>query len=105
MDSKTALDKIKDAEAQATNILENAKNQAHKIILEAKSQKGTITGDALLKAKGDAKNLKEKLSRESVFEAESIAKKAESEKTELIKNSSKNIDKAVNFIKSKLNLK
>mgnify|MGYP003395970105 CR=1 FL=1 len=58
MDTKTALDKIKEVEASAQKIIEQAKSEAHNILLQAGQEKeNMIKGGLITEEKVKKKNL------------------------------------------------
>lgn len=102
MDSKIALDKIKETEHKAQEIIEEAKKEAKKILREADLEKERIIKESKTQAKLDAQKLKDRARRDVQKEISLIESQTE-EKGKSIKEKAKgNFDRALDFIKSKL---
>jgi ATP synthase H subunit len=102
MDSKLALDKIKEAESKAQRIIDEAKLEAQKILHEAKLEKEQFIEIALEKAKTDSQDLKNKINAEALQEVSAIENRTKDEINVLKEKAWHNLDKAVGFIRSKL---
>ena len=102
MDSKTALDKIRQAEKEAQDIIEQAKNQARKILQEAKSEKENIIRDAQAKARLDSQKLKVKLQEETLAEIALIKNQTNLDIQALKEKAQRNMDQAAGFLKGKI---
>jgi V/A-type H+-transporting ATPase subunit G/H len=104
MDSKIALDKIKETEVQAQRIIEEAKKQARDILQEAQLAQESIIKTMQEKARLAAKELKLQIEQETQKEISGIQAKNQDD-TRLIKEkASVNPDKALEFIKDKIDL-
>jgi len=104
MDSKIALDKIKETEVQAQRIIEEAKKQAGDILQEAQLAQESIIKTMQEKARLAAKELKLQIEQETQKEISGIQAKNQDD-TRLIKEkASVNLDKALEFIKDKIDL-
>ncbi len=102
MDSKAALDKIKEAESNAQQIIERVKLDAHNILREAKLEKERVIKAAIEKAKIDSRKLRIKIQEEGSGEINEIKKQSGVEIETLKEQAKNNLDKAVEFIKHKI---
>jgi V/A-type H+-transporting ATPase subunit G/H len=102
MDSKTALENIKDAENRAKDILDKAREKSCAIIDDAKQQAQGIAQGARARAAADAGLLKQKIEEESRKEAAAIMRQAHEDTRSLKEKSLQKIEKAVEFLKEKI---
>jgi V/A-type H+-transporting ATPase subunit G/H len=104
MDSKTALDKIKEAEQKASDIIEDARRQAVVVLETARVKKEAIIKKAKRDAMDEAAKLKDNIGRATAAEVAEIEKKAREDIELLDKMLKANFDKAVAFLRSKIEL-
>jgi len=102
MDSKVALDKIKEAEIKAQHIVEQAKLEARNMLQEGKLEKDRIIKIAIEKAKTDSQKVKNRITAETLRETSSIENKTKDEVGALKEKVMASFDKALDFIRSKL---
>jgi len=104
MDSKTALEKIKEAEIKAQDSLEQAKRKSRQILQEASTEKARILKQAQDQANHDAQNLQIKIEKETVEEIAAIDNQTSEAIKILRKGAQVNLNKAADFIKTKIDL-
>ena len=102
MDSKTALDKVKEIELEAARSLEEAKKEFQKILADAKLESARLIRESEQQAKLDAQKLKAKIEQETVSDISAIEAQSRLEREALIKRANNNLDKAVAFMKDKI---
>lgn len=102
MDSKVALDKIKETEVKAQRIIEEARKQAIDILNQANLAKESIIKTVQEKAKLAARELKLQIEQETREELSSIQAKSQDEINAIKHKTSANLDKALEFIKEKI---
>ncbi len=103
MDSKAALDKIKQAEFKAQSIQEEAKREAKRILNFAKQEKERLVQRNKEKALLDNKNLRTQIHQEALKEVSAIEGQSKAEVEQIKEKAGHNLDKAVEFIKDKIN--
>ncbi|MFH0738465.1 MAG: hypothetical protein V2A59_01215 [Candidatus Omnitrophota bacterium] len=102
MDSKSALDKIKEAELKAEELVEAAKKESLKIIQLAGLEREKIIQAAKARAREKSEELRKALDQETTKESSSIKQKFQAEQERIEKAAGVNIDAAVDFLKNHL---
>lgn len=102
MDSQIALNKIKDTEKQTQEIIEQAKKAAQQILHDADLEKARIIRQSQEQAKQEAIKLKAKSEHEVAEEVVNIEKQSRTEAEALKTKAKNNLDKAIEFLKSKI---
>lgn len=102
MDAKLALDNIKEAEAKANTLIEQARKEAQDILQAAGLKKAQIIKEAEGQALSDAQQLKDKLGDEAAQEIALIVRAGEEEVRLLREKAQRNLERAVEFIKEKI---
>ena len=105
MDSKTALDNIKAAELKAKELIEQAKKEAQDILGGVSLKQAQIIKQAQGQALLDAEKLREKIYQEAQEEIGLIQEHGQEEIKALREKAQRNIDRAVEFIKNKMDTK
>lgn len=102
INSKVALDRIKEAELKAHETTEAAAKEAHAMLLEARNERERLIRAGLEKARADAKALMAKNEKEGTDEAAVIKKEFE-EKIRIVREKARpRLDEAVGFIGKKM---
>jgi vacuolar-type H+-ATPase subunit H len=102
MDSKMALDKIKEAEAEAQRIIEGTKKQALDILADANLAKESIIKASQERARLAAKELKLQIEQETQKEILAIQNQNQSDISAVKEKAKVNLDKASQFLKDKI---
>ncbi|MEI6631806.1 MAG: hypothetical protein WCL25_04255 [bacterium] len=102
MDSKSALDKIKEAELKAQELVEAAKKEALKIIQLAGLEREKIIQAAKARAREKNEELRKALDEETAKESSFIKQKSQDQQERIEKTARFNIDAAVDFLKNHL---
>ena len=102
MDSKIALDKVKEAEQKAQQIIEEAQAKARDILRDAELAKESMVKAAQEKARLAAQKLRIEIEEEAKKEAALIQNKNEEDVRALKEKARANFDKALKFIKAKI---
>jgi len=102
MDSKIALDKIKEAEAQAQRIIEEAKKQALDILRNVNLAKESIIKTAQEKARLVVHDLKIKIEQETQKEISTIQNQNQEDIRQVEEKAKANLDKALQFLKDRI---
>ncbi len=104
MDSKEALERIKDAELKAQETIEAAKKEAHRILSEAGHEKERIIKLAQEKAGADIQKLKDNIKGLAEQESSLIRKQSQEEIEASKAKAASRVDRAAQFLKERLNL-
>jgi len=104
MDSKAALDKIREAEFKAQEIIEQAKRESQEILREAKAEKERLIKHAAEQANQDCKKLKIKIEEEAAREVAALGGLAEEEIRILKEKVQARLAEATEFLKAKIEL-
>lgn len=92
------LSRVKQAEIDADKMLDMAKEEAHKLVEEAKIRADNSYRDKLSDAKKEAKNIVDEARSKALEESKPVIEKAK-EKSEEIKNKDfKGLDKTVDLL-------
>lgn len=102
MDSKSALDKIKEAELKAQQMLQQAKEESRRILQSAQLEREKIIQDVSVRAGLKSEELRSKMQEEAIRTSSSIKSQAEAEKEKVKIAAQANIAAALDFLKSNL---
>lgn len=104
MDTKGALEKIKEAETKTQGALEQAKKESQKIMHDALLEKERIIKNSQQRARLDAQQLKTKIEEETFGEIKTIANQAKEDIRVLQEKAEDNLVRAVEFLKGKISV-
>jgi len=104
MDSKVALDKIKETELKAEDIIEQAKRESQGILHNARLEKERILAQAKADAERDAEGVRVKIRQLAATDAANIEGQSKEAVRALKEKAQPNIDKALDFLREKLGL-
>ena len=102
MNSKEALERIREAEKQAQDIIDQAKNEARRILNEERIEKERILKAPQEQARLDSQKFKAEINEEILKEVSLIEGRTQDEIKALQEKASINLDKVLDFIKPKL---
>lgn len=104
VDSKTALEQIKETEMQAEEIIALAKEEARGILQEAGREKERLIKEARAKARLACEGLRLQIEKEKKEELALIEVQTENNIRSLKEIAGSNLDKAVQFLKEQIKL-
>jgi vacuolar-type H+-ATPase subunit H len=104
MDSKAALDKIRQAELQAEETLSEAGAEAGCITEQARQQGAELIKEAQVKAASEAGKLKAQIEQDTAREIEEIKGTSLREVGVLKSKAAENVEKAANFLREKIHI-
>jgi vacuolar-type H+-ATPase subunit H len=102
MDLKEALEQIKTAELKAQDIVESANQQARLIFTGARQEREALLARAREKAKKESAALSRSLAAEAQEETALIKQETEALIAKLMERAQGNLEKAVEYLKMKL---
>ncbi len=102
MDSKGALDKIKEAELKAKEMIELARQEARKILQLAQLEREDILRGAQEKAALKSSELKEEIQRDTQNAIAVLKGQAQAQIAKINETAKGNIEAALDFLKTKL---
>ena len=105
MNSKEALDTIKESETKAQEIIQQAKNEAQKIILDAHLEKERLIQNAQGRGRLDGQKLRAQTQGETLREIDMIKNKSQVEIAALKEKAQVDFERAVEFLKDNLKTK